>query len=946
MIARRALSLSFILSFGALASLARGQTPSATLRGRVTDAQGAVLPGVTVTVLEVATNASRVLTTGDRGQYYVPNLPSGSYELSAELAGFTTARRSGLVLRVGQEITIDLVLEIGGIEEVVTVITETPILETTRSTLDTIIKKEDIDELPTVEREFNDLALLSPGVSLSGYPGGSDLSINGQRGFANGIYIDGATNEWQYYGQQASAFPQDWVQEFQVITNNSAAEFGTASGGILNVITRSGSNNWQGRVYGFFRNEGLDAAPFAGFFENGEPQFLDEPPPLSQQRIGAFLGGPVIRDKLFFFTGFESLNRDSNDPLGISEFWRAQSIETIVPTGADAQPFLLKGDLNFNTNHRLSVRFDRANKKDFGLSQFGGPIDTLEDRYTFGGPVWNLVANVSSAFGNNNFNEFRFFFGSNKPPIICNKSGTGGTEQLELAPIGTFAHIVYPGAIFGCPFFTGLEGEENLTFIDNFTMVRGAHEMKFGVQLAQVRTIVDVTNGHDGSWGFPSDSIFDQNNPATYPDQFTGNIGLIDERLNVWNAYFFFQDTWQVRDNLTLNLGIRYDLDRSMTMGNEFVDAKNQRFVDRFGGDPPLVETNVDTNNISPRFGFTWAPTASQKTLIRGSAGIFFDQNHNNFNAIYLANTLLADRFIVFDANDPFANPFDTPEQLRAFLATNYPFFPDFSQAPLLTETINRLDPDFQVPYTAQFSIGLAHDFGHGLTLEADYVNSRGEDLAFGIDDNVELVNGEVRQIDERFASVYTFSNFGWTRYNALQARADYQPGKGRLGVAYTLSKLTSNTATCIYGCTSTTNPFDFSEDEGPDDADRRNNLVIHGSYVFPLDIQLAGIWTYRSAAPFNVFTRFQLDDDPFDDRPEPRNSRRGDSLNTLDFRLSKIIGAGSHLNVTLFWEMFNAFNTDNFIFYEGNLESTSFGLPTGALEARRQQFGFRLDFF
>ncbi len=662
--------------------------------------------------------------------------------------------------------------------------------------------------------------------------------------------------------------------------------------------------------------------------------------------MGAFLGGPIVKDKLFFFTGFENLDRDSFEPLGISDFWRAQELETVVPTGADSQPFMIKANLNFNSNHRLSTRFDWVEREDFGLSQGGGPIDTLEDRYSFGGPVWNVVANLSSTLRNDSFNEFRFFFGSNKPPIVCNKSGTGGTEQLDLGPIGTFAHVVYPGAIFGCPIFTGLEGEENIQIIDNFSMVRGAHELKFGVQLAQVRTIVDVTNFHDGYWEFPSDSIFNRADPATYPDAFTGNIGVIDERLNIWNAYFFFQDTWQVRNNLTLNLGVRYDLDRTMTMGNEFVDDKNTRFVERFGGDPPLVETSVDTNNISPRFGITWAPTESQRTLVRGSAGIFFDQNHNNFNAIYLANTLLADRFIVFNANDPFANPFGSPEALRAFLASNYPFFPDFSQAPLLTETLNRLDPDFQVPYTAQFSVGLAHDFGSGLSLEADYVYSRGEDLAFGIDDNVELVDGEVRQIDERFASVYTFSNEGWTRYNALQSRADYQRGRGRLGIAYTLSKLTSNTATCIFGCASTTNPFDFSEDEGPDDGDRRHNLVVHGSYIFPYEIQFAGIWTFRSAAPYSVFTRFDLDDDPFNDRPEPRNSRRGDSLNTLDFRLSKIINAGSHVTFTLFWEMFNAFNTDNFAFYEGNLESTSFGLPLGALETRRQQFGFRVDFF
>lgn len=954
MASRKVLLRFMILAVGllVLAPLAHAQLATASLRGKVTDEQGGVVPGATVTAREVDTNTVRSVVTGEAGQYFIPNLPSGTYELSAELTGFTTDRRSGLELRIGQEFTIDLVLRVGAVEETVTVITEAPVLETTKNTLSSIIRNVEIDDLPTVERDFTDLALLAPGVTVDSYAGGSSITVNGQRGFANAFFIDGATNEWQYYGQQASTIPQDWIQEFQVMTNSFPAEFGTASGGVLNAITRSGTNNWQARVYSFFRDDSLDAPPFAGFFENGDPQFLDSPPPLEQQRVGGFLGGPIVRDKAFFFVGLETLNRDSSEVLGITDFWRNQGTESVIPTGTNDVPILLKFDYNISDKNRIFARFDRTEREMMNYSLFGSPIDTLEDRLTFGGPAWNIVTQWTSVLSNDSFNEVRFFFGSNKPPLICNKSGTGGSEHLDLGPPGTFAHIRYPGAWFGCPIFTGLEGEENIQIIENFSTVRGNHQLKFGAEAAQVRTIIDIANFHDGFWRHSNDIPFDINNPDSYPTRFVGNVGSIDEKLNTWNFYGYLQDTWQVRNNVTLNLGIRYDLDRTILVGNQYVDDKNARLAAKFGGGQALQKTNSDTNNFAPRFGITWAPTEDQRTLIRGAAGIYYDQNHNNFNAIYLVNTLLAEQFIVFDAFSPFENPFYDPNdpdgsaaQLRAFLAQNYPFFPDLSLAPLTKETIDRIDPDFQIPKTIQLTAGIAHDFGGGFSMEADYVHSRGEEIPLGIDDNVEMVNGEVRQIDDRFASVFTFSNLGWSRYHALQTSADYASNKGRVGISYTLSKVTSNTDTIIYGGTAT-NPFDLSEDEGPDGNDRRHNMVIHGAYLFPLDIQFAGILTVRSALPYSVYTAFQLDDDPFEDRPEPRNSRREDSFRSLDLRLSKLINIGGNTRLTLFWEMFNATNRTNFGSFEGNLESDNFGQPLSANEMRRQQFGFRIDFF
>jgi hypothetical protein len=663
---------------------------------------------------------------------------------------------------------------------------------------------------------------------------------------------------------------QDWVQEFQVMTNPYPAEFGTASGGIINAVTRSGGNELHGRAYGFFRDDALDAPPFAGSFdENGKAEFLDEPPSLSQQRLGAFLGGPIRKDRLFFFVGYEHFKRDSSAVLAITDYWRDRGVAGVLPVEGRDNRFIIKLDANPGSKNRLSLRYDRANRTDTNQSQFASSLDTEEVRDTFGGPIWNVVGSWTSTLSNTKFNELRAVYGSNKPPIVCNKSGTGGAANLDFGPPGTFAYEAYAGAVFGCPAFTGLEGEETLQLIDNFSAVTGRHQLKAGAQAYQVRTIIDVTTGHDGYWIMSDvDRIFDIGDPATYPLIFYGNTGRVNVRAHRWNWYLYVQDTWQVGDKVTLNLGLRYDYDGSVTGGNEYVDQKNAQLVARYGGTPPLRKASADSNNIAPRLGVVWTPTASKRTTLRAALGRFYDQNHDNFNAINYVNTLLSDRFLYFDATNPLSwEPFGSPEALRAFLAERFPFFPDVSLAPM-QDRINGNDPNLDTPYTDQLTAGISHDLGHGFRLDADYVFSRDRGAPVYIEENVALVNGQYVQPDPRFSQILTLKSMGQSTYNALLAQVRYQTRKGGAQLSYTLSKATSNSSQDVFGFGAPTNPLDPSEDQGPDAGDRRHNLVLSGDYRFPWDIQLSGIFVYRSAPPFSATTVEQLDDDPFPDRP------------------------------------------------------------------------------
>jgi outer membrane receptor protein involved in Fe transport len=944
-------ALVLLLSIAA-ASAATAQVITATIRGKVTDQQGAVLPGATVTMRQVDTNISKTVVTEELGQFFMPSLPAGRYALNVTLSGFAPVQRS-LELTVGGDLTLDFTLKVGGVETAITVVGETPMIETTRTVVGETISKAQIDALPTVNRDFASLALLAPGVTSGVGGNGPSLAVNAQRGYQNGIFVDGASNIWQYYGRQASTFSQDWIQEFQVMTNSFSAEFGTASGGILNVITRSGSNDYRGRGYGFFRRKAWDSPPFAGYFTNdniNDPVFLtkDEVPNYTQRRWGGYLGGPILKSRAFFFAGYEDLNRESTDTLAISDYWKAQGYNPVVAIKTTDHPFMAKGDVNLTASHRLSVRYDRTINK--AINE-GGSYNPQEGRDDFGGPVWNVVTNLTSSLSNTSFNEFRAYYMSNMPPIICNASGVGGMANLEKGPPGTFAQIRYPTLYVGCPIFTGTEGEQNLVLLDHYSFIRGRHQFKAGGQLARNSMNIDIANFHDGYWRFAQDAVFDRSNPATYPYRFTGNVGPGAFVIPVWSYGLFAQDTWQVRDDLTLNVGLRYDVDRSVNAGNQYVDAKNAKVVATYGGAPPLEKTNVDMNNVAPRVGFVWTPTEDKKTTVRGAFGLFFDQNHGNFNAIYIINTALSDGLTTINCNVPSSNPFwnsslsDSGRGVcRGWLAQSFPFFPDLSKAPGATQGLDLMDPNLQVPYTTQFSGGIARELRDGLVVQFDLVHSRGSGLEY-LDKGVRPVGNDYVEVDPRFTYISTLENVGFTRYTALQSQVTYRKRAVNVSASYTLSKATSNLVSGSVFGSSPTNPFDLSQDEGPDATDIRHNFVLNGAYQFPLDFQAAGILMMRSAWPWAVWTTENPTDAYYPPRPEAKNSRRGDAEMNVDLRVSKTFRLGSRVRAGLFWEMFNVFNTLNYNGVDSELESTSFGLWNSALDLRRQQLGIRFDF-
>jgi outer membrane receptor protein involved in Fe transport len=965
--------LALGLTLGVLISAAgSAQTALGSLRGVVVDQQGGTLPGATVTVRHVQTNTVQTGVTGNEGQYVLANLRPGSYEVTTELSGFRPVKQQ-FDLRVGQDVTVNFTMNLGNIAETVEVV-GTSVTVLTQSTLATVITNKQIDDLPTVTRNFGALSVLSPGATTSNATGtgqGTGVSISGQRPFTNGIIVDGGSNQMQFYGRQANNFPQDWIQEFQVLTNSFSAEYGQAAGGMLNVITRSGSNTFMGRGYGFFRDDKFDSAPFAGRYDaNLQPVFLTAPVPFSQQRYGGFVGGAIKTDRIFYFGGIERLDNTSSEVLGISDYWRQFVPDTVIPMQESETVGMVKVDMNLSQKHHSYIRwtddYHRWTNQGGTSPSSAAPLATLESRQTFGGPLWNVIGNVTSTLSNRAFNELRVSVGVNKPWILSNLAGqTGGQALLDAAgytpttgnPTGKYASIGYPGATFGAISFSGLEGETNLFLIDNFTFVSGRHQLKFGGVVARQQMAMDVEAAHKGRWTFNQDIKFDINSPASYPQVFSGNLGTGVANPDVWNPSFYAQDTWQAKRNLTINIGIRYDLDLTPETVNDYVDPYNQRIIARLGGTAPLTKSTADANNFSPRIGVVWAPTKDEKTTIRSSLGYYYDQNHWNFTDIYLNETLLALRRVALNSNTQAGNPFWTPANtavgiatMRAFLAQNFPGYPNLDAMPFPQETILGMQPNYKIPYSANLAVGVTHEFGNHFSVRGDYVHTRTYDANTGPDSNWTCnpcgPNGVYARKDPRYGSITLVGNGGSIWYDGFESRLDWRPSAtARAGVAYTLSKTTSNTATGL-STGGTTNPFDLSEDYGPDDNDRRHNFVFDGTYLIPkVGVQLAGIAAYRSALPFSVTTAVQLDADPFSDRPEPRNSRRGSRESNTDIRVSKFFHFNGKTSMSVFWEMFNLFNVDNWLRYQGSLQSAQFGLPLTEAPKRRQQLGFRFDF-
>ncbi len=887
-------------------SPAMAQSVGATLQGTISDAQSAVMPGASVVVANTQTGLTREVVSDERGWYRVPALPPGEYELRVSLQGFANYVRRGMTLTTGQEATVNVSLTVANISETITVTGESPIVETTRNALGTTVARQELDSLPLLTRNFAGLTTLSPG--LTGV-GGGGVTASGQTDRSNSYMVDGVSNDQVVTAGQRGGFSLEAVREFAVMANQFSAEFGQASGAIVSVITRSGTNDVQGRAFVFHRGDALDAQdPFSKAQGSGKA-------PFSQQRYGGFLGGPILRDKLHYFGSYEG-ERQRETTVITSPLVPVSERET--PNPSDGHQFFMKTDQTLTERQSLSLRYraDKDRSEGNGIGGSGG-LATRERGTNSDSLVQDIVANHTFVLSGRALNEFRFQFGRHSTWTDTEGWSTDGMPEINRPTVRL-------GKAYNQP--QGRD-ENRMQLINNYSYTVGTHQFKAGLDVSVIRAPTFFPRNRDGTFTFTTDREFNPNDLTTYPTQYTQSVADPYVDLDEEIYAFFVQDSWRMRPNLTLNLGVRYDRETAFSTINGVPD---------------------DTNNFAPRLGFVWDPFGDGRTAVRGGAGFYIDQMFLNPPL----NVVLAQR-----AQD---------------ITIVNPGYPDpFSRGTVqaATPSISVASENMRTPEGRSVSLGVKRELFSGFAVSADGIYSRGYNQFNNRDLNPRDPATGTRP-NPNYLRITAYETEGEAWYKALLVSVEKRAaGRGpTYGASYTLASAIRNVEGFLFLAQDQLNP---DAEKGRASNNRRHQLVAHVTWRVPWDIQIAGLFSARSGTPWNVTTgRDNNLDTEQNDRPDlanpdgdprdrttyfadftnrvgnlERNYGTGPSFFTIDMRVSKFVQV-SGVRFEGFIEAFNLTNQVNFGSPNGNLRSSAFGTSTSIQGSMRQvELGFRFDF-
>lgn len=905
---------------------AQQTTTSATLSGRVEDSNGAVVKGASLAATNIATGLQQSTTSDGDGRFRFSYLPVGTYEISIEAAGFARILKQ-LTLTLGQAVDLPIKLTIGGIAENVDVTTDLPVIETVRTQLAETVVPREIDSLPLNGRNYLDLAALTPGVTRSNpvanqrFPEtsavpGTGISISGQRFINNGFVVDGLSANDDAADLPGTFYSQEVVREFEVISSGGIAEFGRASGGFVNIITHSGTNSFHGRGYGFLRNQRFDARnPLAPVKD-----------PLTQGQYGASFGGPINRNRTFFFSNFEQTRLHNatvvtinptnvttvNDRLDAVGFQGARIFTGVVPTGYNTTNFLLRADHQVNQSNQLTARYslyeiDSINARNVGGLNAVSRGTALKDRdQTI---AINDVATISSK----TLNEARFQY---------TRSRLGAPVNDEVGPGVNISGV----ASFGTATFSPTERDlDTFEIVDTITTQRGEHSLKFGVDYLHNRVNIIFPGAIQGVYSFSSLANFLANRYTTFQQAF----GAVDQFQSNPNIGLFIQDEWRPRPDLTINAGLRYDA--------------------QFLPDP----ITTDANNFGPRLGIAYAP-GNRKTVLRASYGIFFERLPLRATSNALQRDGTKYKVAVLAFGEPGAPVF--PNTLAEFPSN-------------VLVSVTTIDPDIKNAYSRQASLQIERELSPSTSLSVGFLHTRGLHLILSRNINVPRFPASagvpnLGRPDPRFANIGRFESSGESSYNGLTVSLNrrFQRWFGAR-VAYTFSKSIDNAGNAFFF--SPQNNFDLSDDRGLSDNDQRHRLALSGTFEVPSGqsssmirralkgFQLSYIFSYSSSLPFNVVLGTDRNfDTNANDRPVgvARNSGKGFDFASLDLRLSRRFRLSERWRLETIVEGFNVFNRANLqlpnnVFGTGVTPLSSFGQPTGASDPRQLQFGLRLSF-
>lgn len=981
MLFRIPLLLVLFLSI-ALSINAQSQANTGNIEGRVTDPNAASVPNVTVTATSLATGLQKSAQTNDEGVYRIVFLPPGAYKVETSGAqGFTPATFTNVIVTVGGQTPLDIQLAVGNATvAMVDVSAEGQIVETSRTSISSVVNERAIQNLPVNGRNFLDFATLTPSVVRDPTRQG-DLAVGGQKGTLNSLQVDGADNNNTFFGQSFGRtgtrppyqFSEESVQEFQVNQNGFSAEFGRAGGAVINVVTKSGSNEWHGSAFEFFRDESLNSNTPV-LTARGAKR------PKSQiNQFGGTFGGPIKRDRAFFFFSYDG--QRSNIPNVVDPpnfFAQPASIRNLLlpfmntyQIGRDQDVFMVKSDIRLNNSNQLVLRFNQQNFTG-NNNENSGPLSVEEHSGNSVAKTTTFSGSLISTLTPVLINEFRFQFGRDREP------GEANSTAAE-ARINTSGGFLQLGRNNFSPRETTIKRAQ---FIDVVSYTRGNHSLKFGADLNFDRVFNFFPGLFSGQFTFNSYAAFASNTPATFIQNFAGagtTGGTTHPDLN--ELGLFIQDDWRVSPKFTLNLGLRYDL-------QDLADPTVNNPSPALAAAGLSTTTPVrDRNNFGPRFGFSYA--FDEKTVLRGGYGIFFGRTP----AIMLGTAHSQNGIQVTGVN------------LNCTAVPNpCPTYPNFLSAPPSVGGVNPnlylFARDYAQPYVQQGRLGVERELFANTSLSVSYLYFRGVHLSRTRDVNLGtpvpttvadpsgqtftvLRHPSVRPIPG-FTRISVFESTASSRYNALAMELKRRFTRGfQFIAAYTLSDTKDNRpdqTMVVVGADDSKglqNNLDINADWGRSDLDIRHRFVFSPVYeigtiqtgnAFPRHLlsnwTFSGIITLQSGFAHSALIAGDAnrDGNPSTDRV-PGTERNGfttPSVYIFDTRVTKAFKFGENYSLSFLAEAFNLFNRSNIatvntgryglqttpvLALTNPSPATRFGGPRTFLGERQIQLGVRFRF-
>lgn len=955
-----ALGTLLLIQLNAASAHAQTSRVGAALTGTVSDSSGAVIPGAKVSVRNPLTNYARTVTTDEQGFYRAEALNVGTYEVHVEQAGFAPYRHAAVQVSLGQTVRLDIVLAPALASAEVTVNAQPSVLDTTQTSVVSSVDQERIEELPVQDRNYLDFALLSPGVSRSpatssvgGAPLTAGFTFGGLRARSNNVSIDGLDNNDEYTGSSRTELSPEIVSEFQVVNNGLSAESGGASGGSINVITRSGTNLIHGDAFLFAQDGAVNARdPFET--EQAKPSFL-------RFRTGVALAGPLIKDRTFYYAAAEqehNRGRASSDidPAVVS------NINTLLSTGAFPGVATRRLATGFFPIARAET--EAAGKLDHELTK----TTSLMLRYAFtnnkeSGDAFNTSGLIDSSARGSSFTSDNAISGS-----LTNVSGTEAVEDLRFQAATRHAvlrtnepfgpEIDIAGLVtFGRPYAGNGERRENHYQVSyTYSRSHGKHLWKVGATVSRISLRAAVPDGFSGVYLFGSLADFLAGNP----NQFRQAFGNSHVEVPVTNLGGFVQDHLSVTKQLTLDLGVRYDFEQ---LPSGF---------------------NLDTNNVSPRIGLAWSP--SSKWVLRAGYGIFFDR-------YVLANLA---RAIEQNGSEAFEQVADGSAAANIFLSSQGGPLPGAVSG--IAPSIFRSDASMATPYSQQASAGAEYLLAKNLTLRTDYLFVRGLKLPRTLNVNLtaptiltpanaaslgvpsptpQQIGREVfspGRVNASFDDIYQLADSAGSSYNGASLTLSREMNEDlEFSASYTLSKTYDDASDFDE---QPQDPFNLRAEDAVSRQHQQQRFVFNALWELPIGeedrganagegrgwlaqtfshIEMAPIVTVESGRPVNPLTGLDSNGNhafPLSSRPLTlgRNSLNSPWLASIDFRVLKYFPFGGVKRLDIVTEFFNLLNRANVseidpVFGSALQPRPQFRQPIAGSGARQIQFSLDFEF-